>query len=130
MAENGREFVWSKKKLKIAKTIADGTKTIDEVAEECDISPRSIFRLKAHPEFMEKVDEFTLAHENATKAGLLRECYKGLDSKRGNIDSDRTTHLDYVKEIVDIQGYSKHTIKHEGIDGINVIIKHEPRTDD
>ncbi|MHC1575966.1 MAG: hypothetical protein ACXQTE_01295 [Methanosarcinaceae archaeon] len=95
-----------------------------------NISNVTISRWKEYPEFMEKVDEYTLSHERATKAGLLRECYKGLNLKADKIEDDRTTHLDYTKEIADIQGLSKHTVKHEGIDNIIVNINHEPRTED
>jgi len=130
MSTNIKKFIWTKRKLDIAKAMSKGTDTQGDIADAFDIAPETISRWKAHPEFMEKVDEFTLSHELATKAGLLRECYKGLDLKAGTIEDDRTTHLDYTKEIADIQGLSKHTVKHEGIDNIIVNINHEPRTED
>jgi len=109
-----KNFTWSENKLNVAKSISDGTKTQLQIAEEFNITNVTISRWKQHSDFMEKVDEFTLMHENATKAGLLREAYKGLNIKSKNISNDKSSHLDYVKAIADIQGHSKQTILHEG----------------
>ena len=84
------------------------------IAEDFNISNVTISRWKEYPEFLAKVDEFTLLHENGSKAGLLRECYKGLDKKRDTIDDDRSTHLDYVKQISEIQGLKKQKVEHSG----------------
>ncbi|WP_305063767.1 hypothetical protein [Methanococcoides sp.] len=72
------------------------------------------YRWKKIPEFLAKVDELTLDHENATRAGLLRECYKGLDLKRGKIEQDKNTHLHYVQEIADLKGLKKQKVEHSG----------------
>ena len=114
MSQNVTEFQWSDNRLKAAKLLAEGTKTHEEIAKECGIARETISRWKQHPEFLEKIDEFTLSHELATKAGLLRELYKGADKKRENIDSDKTTHLDYMKAIADVQGHKKHKVEHSG----------------
>lgn len=130
MSKAIKKFQWTPKKLNIARTIAEGIRSQRDIAREFDITEETISRWKQAPEFMEKVDEFTLAHEKATKAGLLREAYKGLAVKEKKIKDDKSTHLDYVKTIADIQGHSKQTVRHEGIDTITVNISHEPRTED
>ncbi|WP_135612769.1 hypothetical protein [Methanococcoides sp. AM1] len=114
MSKNVKEFTWSKKKLEVAKAISKGTQTHGDIAEAFDITQETISRWKQHPEFLEKIDEFTLSHELATKAGLLRECYKGLDLKIDKIEGDKTTHLDYVKQIAEIQGHKKQKVEHSG----------------
>lgn len=114
MKQNDTEFEWSENKLKVAKLLSEGTMTHEEIANECNIARITIFRWKKFPDFMEKIDEFTLSHERATKAGLLRECYKGLYLKSDNIEGDRTTHLDYVKQITEIQGLKKQKVEHSG----------------
>ncbi len=114
MLKNVKEFTWSKKKLDVAKAMAEGTSTQRSIAEQFNISEVTISRWKEFPEFLSKVDEFTLSHELATKAGLLRECYRGIDAKGKNIDGDRTTHLDYVKHATEIQGHKKQKVEHSG----------------
>ncbi len=104
----------SKKKLDVAKAIAGGTDTQRDIAKVFDINENTISRWKEHPEFLEKIDEFTLSHELATKAGLLRECYKGLEIKQLKVDYDKTTHLDYLKQIAEIQGHKKQKVEHSG----------------
>lgn len=114
MSTNGTNFKWTAKKLAIAKGLSMGYKSTKVVSSENDISVRQIQRWKSHPDFMLKVDELTLAHDKATKAGLLREAYKGLNIKRCNIEEDKTTHLDYMKEIADLQAHKKQNIELSG----------------
>ena len=73
-------------------------------------------------EFMARVDELTMECEIVTRAGLLREAMSGLAIKREEINSDRTTHLDYVKEIADLQGIKKTQIEHSGGVKVNVTV--------
>ena len=114
MSTDVRNFTWTNKKLDVAKAMSSGTQTQQEIAEEFDIREETISRWKRHPEFLAKIDEFTIFHELATKAGILREAYKSLDIKREKIEDDRTTHLDYLKEIADIQGHKKQKVEHSG----------------
>lgn len=114
MSRNVKKFVWSKKKLDVAKAISEGIDSQDTIAKALDLTPETISRWKQHPEFLEKIDEFTLNHEQATRAGLLRECYKGLDLKREKIEQDKNTHLHYVQEIADLKGLKKQKVEHSG----------------
>lgn len=127
MSKNVKEFTWSKKKLDVAKAMAEGTSTQRSIAEQFSISEVTISRWKDHPEFLNKVDEFTLDHEQATRAGLLRECYKGLNLKRDKIEDDKNTHLHYVQEIADLKGMKKQKVEHSGsIDSTESIVVYIP----
>ncbi|WP_440952046.1 phBC6A51 family helix-turn-helix protein [Methanococcoides sp. FTZ1] len=122
-ADNCTDFEWSAKRLKCAKLLAEGTKTNEEVAKECAISPRTLYNWKSFSEFLKKVDELTLAHEQATEAGLLRECYRGLNIKRKYIEDDKNTHLHYVQEIADLKGLKKQKVEHSGsVDTGSVVV--------
>jgi hypothetical protein len=112
--KKAKEFKWSAKSKKVAILIAEGFGTQTEISTEVGVHESTISKWKREPEFLEKVDELTLAYEKASKAGLLREAYKGLNIKSKNISNDKSSHLDYVKAIADIQGHSKQTILHEG----------------
>lgn len=118
--ENDTKFEWSQNKLDVAKELSEGIKTIEKIADAHNITPNTIYRWKRVPEFMKKVDEFTLAHENATLAGLLREAYKGMNIKRPNIKDDRSTHLDYVKYVSKVQGHEVERVEHSGGVEVNV----------
>lgn len=104
-------FKWSEKRYCVAALIAEGNHTQYEIADLCDISHKSISYWKQNHEFMKQVDAFTLEYELATRAGLLRECYHGIQQKKDELLSDRSTHLDYVKAAADIQGLKKSEIE-------------------
>lgn len=114
MPTNTNKFTWTKKKLDVAKMLSEGINPQCDIAKEIGVDETTISRWKRNPEFLEKIDEFTLSHELATKAGLLRECYKGLEIKQLKIDDDKTTHLDYLKHITEIQGHKKQKVEHSG----------------
>ena len=113
-AKEGQEFVWDAKKLDIAKELATGIKTNRAIAEEFGIHESTISKMKAVPAFMEKVNQFTLDHELGTRAGLLREAMRGLHMKQAKIENDKSSHLDYLKEIGDLLGMKKQKIEHSG----------------
>jgi hypothetical protein len=48
-------FEWTKTKMRIARDIANGNKTIPELVDKYGISARTIYRLKQEPEFMARV---------------------------------------------------------------------------
>lgn len=100
--------------MDVIKALSEGTKSQCDIAKEIGIDETTISRWKRSPEFLEKIDEFTLSHELATKAGLLRECYEGVDLKVDKIENDKTTHLDYLKQIAEIQGHKKQKVEHSG----------------
>ncbi|MCK5431781.1 MAG: hypothetical protein KAJ03_03505, partial [Gammaproteobacteria bacterium] len=67
-----------------------------------------------NPEFLEKIDEFILADERATKAGILKAALDAGKIKEKDIKTDKSTYLDYLKLIADIQGHNKKTLAIEG----------------
>lgn len=102
-----KNFIWSKKKIDVAKELSEGIKTGVEIATEHNTTYKTIWIWKQYPEFLEKIDEFTIAHERGTVAGLLRELYKGLKIKSELIKEDRGKHIDYLKEIGELKGHKK-----------------------
>ncbi len=102
-----KKFKWNKKKIDIAKELAEGIKTGEQIAEEHGVFYKTIWTWKHYPEFLEKIDEFTIAHERGTVAGLLRELYKGLRIKSELINEDKGKHIDYIKEIGELKGHKK-----------------------
>lgn len=109
-----KKYKWSKKKSDVALAMSRGIFTQRDIAEQFNISETSISIWKRDPEFLERVDVLTIANENATRAGLLREAYIGLDIKRNNIVEDKSTHLDYMKEISDLQALKKQLVELSG----------------
>lgn len=130
MVNANQEFKWNEKYINLAKELSAGTKPQVQIAEELDMAPETISRFKNHPEFMAKVNEFTIAHEQGTLAGLLRFAYAGLDIKKRYIEEDKTTAIDYAKLIADLMGHSKQKIEHSGIDNININIKRAEKKDE
>lgn len=125
MAKPSKYFKWTNKKLDVARAIAEGIDSQRDIAKSFGMDGATISVWKQSPEFMEKVDEFTLAHERATKAGLLREAYKGLGLKEKHIEEDKSTHLDYVKYVSKIQGHEVDRVEmeHSGGVAINLVMK-------
>jgi len=107
-------FKWTEKRYIVAAFLAEGKYTQFDIADLCDISHKSITAWKQNMEFIAHVDKLTLEYELATRAGLLRECYHGIQQKRDEILSDKTTHLDYVKATADIQGLKKSEVELTG----------------
>lgn len=108
---NSKEFTWTPKRKDAALLLSTGLKTQKEICEEIHITEKTMCEWKKYPAFLEKVDELTLKNENFTRAGLLKECLKGLSLKVDNISEDRSTHLDYVKVIAELQGHTKQKIE-------------------
>lgn len=106
-AKKIKEFKWTPKKIHVAKALGEAQKTKTDIAKDFCMRIETIWRWEQFPEFLMKVDEFTLAAEQGTMAGLLRECYKGARIKAKAIKDDRSSHLDYVKEIGDLKGHKK-----------------------
>lgn len=102
-----KPFAWTEKKYEIAADLAEGKYGHMEIAAMYEVHNQTISSWKQNIEFMAYVDKLTLEFELATRAGLLRECYLGIQQKRNEILSDKTTHLDYVKSVADIQGFKK-----------------------
>jgi len=107
-------FEWDDVKIEAAALIASGKLFFIDIAEEVGTTAWNISMWRRNKEFMDRINELTLEHELATRAGLLREAYHGLELKREELNSDRTTHLDYVKVIADLQGFKKQQINLSG----------------
>jgi hypothetical protein len=98
---------WTGQRLKAAKLIAAGDMTQEQVAKECSVIRQTINGWCQQPEFKEKVTEFVLLDERATKAGILKRAMKSLDKKSELVETDKTTELDYLKFISDFVGHTK-----------------------
>ena len=107
MASNDKKKHYTGNKLKAALAMASGEKTQRETAAELGIPESTISRWKRDAEYLAYVDDLTLKHENASKAGLLRSVLSGMKIKEDSIDADKSTHLDYVKAAADLQGHNK-----------------------
>lgn len=104
MQKIAKETLFTGKKLKTALMMAEGTKTQRDISEELNIHETSISRWKLDPGFMSYVDKMTVEHETASRAGLLRRAYAGVHLKQLKVGEDRSTHLDYIKFIAELQG--------------------------
>ena len=107
-------FEWDEVKIKTAALIAEGRLYFLDIAEEVGTTAWQISMWRRNKEFMDRINELTLEHELATKAGLMREAYYGLQLKREVIAPDKTTHLDYLKELADLQGFKKQQVELSG----------------
>ena len=126
-ANSNQNFKWDEKTVNIARELSTGIRTNRDIAAQFEIHESTISKWKQNPEFMEKVNQFTLDHELGTRAGLLREAMYGLHIKEKQIENDRSSHLDYLKEIGDLQGLKKQKIEHSGssINTIRIVMKKE-----
>ncbi|WP_281085348.1 phBC6A51 family helix-turn-helix protein [Methanosarcina acetivorans] len=99
---------------KAALLLSLGTKKYEDVASEVGVNERTLYDWRQSPIFLEEVDRLTLKNELATRAGLLRECLKGLDLKKDHIEGDKNTHLHYVQAIAELQGLTKQKVELSG----------------
>lgn len=113
-SEKTGKFKWTKDKLKVAKLLAEGELSHGEIAGIFQKKQQFISRLKENPEFLEKIDEFILADARATKAGILKAALDAGKIKEKDIKTDKSTYLDYLKLIADLQGHNKKQIEHSG----------------
>ena len=89
-------------RIKAAQLLAAGNMTNEEVAKNCTIGHNTLYEWLRRPEFLDKVNEYILLDERATKAGILRRALRTLESKSKNSDNDKTTELDYMKFVVEL----------------------------
>ena len=92
-------FEMNQLRYEVAADLSLGTLTHAQISNKHKISTSTISRWLTEPVFMAEVDELTIKCANATKAGLLRQLFKGLHIKEMNIADDKTSHLDYIKMI-------------------------------
>lgn len=103
-------FKWTAQRRRAAFLLSVGDKTNEQVANEVKVSVQALWNWRQYPAFLEEVDNLTLKNENFTRAGLLKSCLKGMQIKEHYIDEDRSTFLDYIKEIAELQGYVKQKV--------------------
>ena len=107
MTTNADKQTFTGNQLKAALAMASGEKTQTQIAIDVGVNKTTISRWKQDAEYLAYVDDLTLKHENASKAGLLRSVLNGMNRKEAGIDDDKSTHLDYVKVAADLQGHNK-----------------------
>jgi len=105
---------WTTQRKKAALLLSIGTKKLEDVALEVGVNERTLYDWRQSSIFLEEVDHLTLKNELATRAGLIRECLKGLNLKRNHIETDKNTHLHYVQAIADLQGLTKQKFELSG----------------
>lgn len=111
---NPNVFNWTPKRKLAAKLLSEGIYNYDEVQERVRIGKTTLWEWRQHPIFLKEVDRLTLENELTTRAGLLRECLKGLRIKERYIEEDKNTHLHYIEEIAELQGLKKQKIELDG----------------
>ncbi len=104
-------FTWTPKRKLAAKLLSESTDTYEEIAKRAGINRDTLLGWRKEPIFVEEVKRLTLQHEAFSLAGLLKGCLKGLNIKENYINEDKNTYLDYIKEIADLQGYTKQKVE-------------------
>jgi hypothetical protein len=104
MSNITKKTPYTGKKLKAALMMAEGLKSQRDISDELDIHESTISKWKQNPDFTAYVDKMTVEHETASRAGLLRRAYAGVHLKQLKAGDDRSTHLDYLKFIAELQG--------------------------
>jgi transposase len=80
MAGKMDKFKWTKRRIELAETIADGN-SVKNAAKICDISERTAYRWNSNLEFSTEVDRLTLMMGIASKAKRLRIAKKVVREK-------------------------------------------------
>lgn len=106
-------FKWTPQRKSAALMLSTGLKTQRQVCLELHITEKTMCEWKKSPIFIEEIDNLTLKNENFTRAGLLKACLKGMNQKEYSIQDDRSTFLDYIKTISDLQGLTKQKLEVE-----------------
>ena len=114
MLNDVKKQPYTGKKYQAALMMSEGTKTQREIAECINITEVTISRWRQDPEYKAYIDKLTLENDLASRAGMLRALYKGAGIKADQVDGDKSTHLDYMKVIGDVQGLKTQKIEHSG----------------
>lgn len=115
------DFKWTSQKKKAAFMLSTGTNSLPYIARELEITERTLFNWRQCPEFVEEIEKQTLKNENFTRAGLLRNCLKGMKIKESYIADDKNTYLDYIKQISDLQELTKQKLQVDGQIVVNLV---------
>lgn len=115
----------SKKQLKAAKLIAEGNMTIDEIAKECDVSDRTIYRWKKQEEFLQAIHDFEEEIKEDIKHKLIGMSPKALKEFEKLLSArSEMVRLHAIKDLLDRIGLkpverqeidNKHEIKDTGL---------------
>lgn len=96
------EFKWTSQKRKVAELLSTGLYSQTKAAEAVNLRRETINGWCQHPLFKAEVDRLTFLQESATRAGIVRRLLMGMDIKEGNIETDRSTYLDYIELILKV----------------------------
>lgn len=130
MRTNADKVIYSGKKLKAALAMASGEKTQKQIAIDIGIDETTISRWKRDVEYLAYVDDLTIKHENASQAGLLRAALHGVKVKEDGMEEDKSTHLDYLKAVADIQGHNKGDTHNMNVNVGVSIVDDVPKTEE
>jgi hypothetical protein len=108
---NPNIFNWTGQRKNAALLISEGEKTYQEIAEEVGVHRETFWEWRNHPIFQDEVRRLTLENEKATREGLLRLAYNAVGKKLKYISEDKSTLLDWVKFIADLQGHVKQKVE-------------------
>jgi len=108
--KNFDDFKWTSQRRRAAFLLSVGDKTNEEIATEVKVTVQALWNWRQYPSFLEEVESLTLKNENFTRAGILKHCLTGLKIKEHYIGEDRSTFLDYLKTIAELQGFVKQKI--------------------
>jgi uncharacterized circularly permuted ATP-grasp superfamily protein len=87
---NPNVFNWTPKRKLAAKLLSEGIYNYEEVQEQVRIGKTTLWEWRQNPIFLKEVDRLTLENELVKRAGLLRECLKGLRIKKSILKKIRT----------------------------------------
>ena len=102
---------WSEKKRQTTEAMAEGIETQGAIAERLHIQESTISRWKSDPEFLQRVDDLTLALERHQLAGMLRR----LDEQQDKTTVGKT---DWLK-------IEEFKAKLRGMDKVKVDVNHK-----
>ena len=94
---------WSDKKRQTAEAMAEGIETQGAIAERLHIQESTISRWKSDPEFLQRVDDLTLALERHQLAGMLRR----LDEQQDKTTVGKTDWLKIEEFKAKLRGMDK-----------------------
>ena len=103
MSKISKGDIWSDNKRKAAELMAEGLYTQTEIAKSLDIRDETISRWKREPEFLQRVDDLTLALERHQLAGMLRR----LDEQQDKTTVGKTDWLKIEEFKAKLRGFDK-----------------------
>ncbi|NOR84507.1 hypothetical protein GQ473_00170 [archaeon] len=100
-----KKMVMTKEKKRVAKYLANGH-TYQETADRFKLAHKTVKSWMAFRDgeteertFRTFVDKLTLENEMNTKAGILRRVNRAIEVKEDYLEEDKTTMLEWIKEL-------------------------------